>query len=124
MPKPERYFIGPNVRTKLQQLFDSTPGLTGGGGETIPTRLQNMQRPGGSGGGAGVVEAYFTGGWVKGATKQIVFLSNTATTASAINLIRSVPINAGGQTSRICTVTLRTVAGAAANSYVLLNTEC
>ena len=46
MPKPERYFIGPNVRTKLQQLFDSTPGLTGGGGETIPTRLQNMQRPG------------------------------------------------------------------------------
>jgi hypothetical protein len=61
---------------------------------------------------------------VKGATKQIRFASNTASTATAVNLIRSVPINAGGATSRICTVTLRTAAGAAANSYVLLNTEC
>ena len=100
---------------------DAMPTVFGDG--KIPTRFEDGPVRA-TGGGAGVVEAYFTGGWVKGATKQIVFLSNTATTASAINLIRSVPINAGGQTSRICTVTLRTVAGAAANSYVLLNTEC
>ena len=124
MARPERYFIGPGTRDKLRDIITRADGVpVSKTATTIPTRLQEVQRPG-SGGGAGVVEAYFTGGWVKGATKQIVFLSNTATTASAINLIRSVPINAGGQTSRICTVTLRTAAGAAAGSYVLLNTEC
>ena len=120
MASDDRFFIGPGLRDKLREVIRASDSARASRGGEIPTVLQNMTPPS----GGGVAEAYFTGGWVKGATKQIVFLANTATTATAINLIRSVPVNAGGQTARNCTVTLRTVAGASANSYVLLNTEC
>ena len=100
---------------------DAMSPVTGDG--KIPTRFEEgpvWAAPAAS----GVFEAYFTGGWVKGTTKPISFASNTATTAAAINLIRSVPISGSGATARICTVTLRSIAGATEPVYVLLNTEC
>jgi hypothetical protein len=107
MPKPERYFIGPNVRTKLQQLFDSTPGLDGGGATTIPTRLQNMQRPGGGGDSSIRIGAYSTAGtqWEKGTFKTVnlyevsngslvpKYNSGSPATASVLNLFVTIPPN-------------------------------
>jgi hypothetical protein len=99
---------------------DAMSPVTGDG--KIPTRFE--EGPAWATPASGVFEAYFTGGWVKGATKQISFASNTATTAAAINLIRSVPISGSGATARICTVTLRSIASTTGPAYVLLNTEC
>jgi hypothetical protein len=45
MARPERYFIGPTARAKLQEVFaahDGTPSGTGGPGS--PTRLQGYER--------------------------------------------------------------------------------
>ena len=97
---------------------DAMSLVTGDG--KIPTRFEDGPvRPTGGGGGGGV-EAYYTGGWVKGATKQIRFLASTATTASAVNLLRTVPI-ASGQTARWCLVCPRSTDS---TTYVLINTEC
>lgn len=51
MARPERYFIGPNVRSKLTDLFTRVDGMPvgGGQGEKIPVALQDMRRPGGGG---------------------------------------------------------------------------
>jgi hypothetical protein len=50
MARPERYFIGPNVRSKLTDVFARMDGISLGseGGGEIPVRLQDMRRPGGS----------------------------------------------------------------------------
>jgi hypothetical protein len=84
------------------------------------------------GGGGGIEEAYFTGGWLKGAVKQITFApdgqSTTQSTAQAINLIRSIPIDAGAQrTSRVCFVSIRSGqqdSGGEQPQYTLINAEC
>jgi hypothetical protein len=124
MPRPERYFIGPNTRDKLRDLMtraDGTPAPTPA--VSIPTRLQDVQRPGG--GGSGGVEAYFTGAWVKGQQKQITFLGSTSSTALAVNLLRTVPLVSTGATARYCIITKRSVSTTASQAtYTLLNTEC
>lgn len=112
------FLVGQGLREKLRGMvaaYDDKP--IGGHASTIQTRYERLQQPSGTG---TVVEAYYTGAWVKGATKQITFLANTAATATAINLIRSVPISTG-QTARLCTVCPRSVS---VPEYVLLNTEC
>jgi hypothetical protein len=115
------FLVGQGLREKLRGMVAAYDDKTiGGSASTIPTRHERLPQPS----GITVVEAYYTGGWNKGATKQIRFASDTASTSTAINLIRGVPINAGGQTSRICTVTVRTAADASGAEYVLLNTEC
>ena len=122
MAQPERYFIGPTVREKLTEVFARVGGMpAGSGGQTPGVFLQDIQRPPPPA-ASGIVEAYFTGGWVKGAVKQIRFASNTGTTSTAINLIRTVPV--GGPSPRICTVAQRTAPATSGESYVLLNTEC
>jgi hypothetical protein len=123
MAQPERYFIGPNVREKLTEVFTRVGAMpAGSGGQTPGVFLQDIQRPPPPA-ASGIVEAYFVGGWVKGTVKQIRFASNTAATSTAINLIRTVPVSSG-QTARICTVAQRTAPAVSGESYVLLNTEC
>lgn len=67
MARPERYFIGPNVRSKLTDVFARMDEISLGreGGGEIPVRLQDMRRPGGGGGGAtlSVRLGQFTGSW-------------------------------------------------------------
>ena len=46
MAQPERYFIGPNVREKLTEVFARVGGMPeGGGGGTPGAPLQDIQRP-------------------------------------------------------------------------------
>jgi hypothetical protein len=112
------FLVGQGLREKLRGMvaaYDDRP--IGGGAMTIPVRHERLNQPSNS---ASVIEAYFTGAWIKGATKQITFLGNTATTATAVNLIRTIPL-AVGQTARSCTVAARSVSSP---DYVLLNSEC
>lgn len=121
MASDDRFFIGPGLRDKLREVIRASDSARASRGGEIPTVLQSMTPPSG---GGGVVEAYFTGGWVKGQEKQITFAANTASAATAVNLIRTVPI-ASGQTSRICTVAPRTKpVNSTEAKYVLINTEC
>lgn len=80
---------------------------------------------GGGGGGGGVVEATFTGGWLKDAVKQITFVADTTNTARAINLLRSIPITNDGS-PRLAFVALRPSPPAPEgdDQYVLINAEC
>ena len=49
MAQPERYFIGPNVREKLTEVFTRVGGMAAGsGGQTPGVFLQDIQRPPGS----------------------------------------------------------------------------
>lgn len=93
-------------------------------GGSVPVRFDEPLTKISSGGG--VVEAFYTGGWPKGTEKQITFLSNTASTALAVNLLRSVPLVTGGvPTARTCTVSVRSVIPAGTSAaYVLVNSEC
>lgn len=78
MARPERYFIGPNVRSKLTDLFTRVDGMPvgSGGGEQIPVRLQDMQRPGG---GDAVRLGKTTAAWNKNTLATIsVWESGTA----------------------------------------------
>ena len=46
MAQPERYFIGPNVREKLTEVFSRVGGMpAGSGGQTPVMSLQDIQRP-------------------------------------------------------------------------------
>jgi hypothetical protein len=46
MAQPERYFIGPNVREKLTEVFSRVSGMAAGsGGQTPGVFLQDIQRP-------------------------------------------------------------------------------
>lgn len=81
-----------------------------------------LPRAPGGGGGGGISEAIFTGAWLKGAKKQVSFVSDTSRTAQAINLLRSIPTPSGA-TARTCLITLR-AGTAAAGEYVLVNAEC
>lgn len=49
MTRPERYFIGPGVRHKLESLLDraSSVPISGGGGAGIPTVMQSVPSGGG-----------------------------------------------------------------------------
>lgn len=120
----ERYLIGPGLRDKLREVITRVDGTPIGaqGGETVPVRLQTMMPRG----GGGVVEAFYTGGWQKGAEKQITFLSNTASTALAVNLLRTVPLVTGNvPTARLCTVSTRSFQPTGTSAtYVLVNSEC
>lgn len=71
MARPERYFIGPNVRSKLTDLFTRVDGMPigGGNGEKIPVALQDMRRPGGSGDPVRLGKTTAT--WTKGTTATI-----------------------------------------------------
>lgn len=73
------------------------------------------------GGGSGVAEAFYVGGWVKGEAKQITFTADTAATASAYNMIRTVAVPYTNSTARLCTVSLRSDGSGA---YILINSEC
>lgn len=100
--------------------------------EGIPVSVSGNSRPqrfedngGRSAPGAGVVEAFFTGGWPKNSNKQIRFLANTAATATAVNLLRSIPLGTSGATARNCTVSVRSIAVAAGEAtHLLVNSEC
>lgn len=49
MARPERYFIGPGVRDKIQDVITRVSGTPlGGVGGSVPTRLQDMPRASGS----------------------------------------------------------------------------
>ena len=77
--------------------------------------------------GMRVDEAFFVGAWVKGQEKQITFSANTQSTATAVNLIRSIPAvnGVGGVTlTRLCMVCQRTNPNATLRTYLLLNSEC
>jgi hypothetical protein len=95
MAADERYFIGPGLRSKLREVItrvDGLPAGSGGGGD-IPTRLQTMQQPGGSGGVFRICT--YTGAWAIDGLKTVTFKNQTTTpnTASAINLFLSLPDN-------------------------------
>ncbi len=74
------------------------------------------------GGGSSVDEATFTGAWTKGAKKSITFAADTARTALAVNLFRSIPI-ASDFGTRMCLVSPRSTTDAN-GEYVLVNAEC
>jgi hypothetical protein len=47
MKSPDRYLIGPGLRTKLREVITRVDGMPdGGGADTIPVRLQDMPRGG------------------------------------------------------------------------------
>ncbi len=74
------------------------------------------------GGGGSIDEATFTGAWTKGATKSVTFTADTARTAAAVNLFRSIPI-ASDFGTRKCLVAPSS--GTDPNiQYVLVNAEC
>jgi len=46
MARPERYFVGPNMRDQLRDVVTRVAGTPiGGGNADIPTRLQELPRP-------------------------------------------------------------------------------
>jgi hypothetical protein len=90
-----------------------------------PSILPRASGGGGGGGGGGVDEAFFVGAWVKGQSKQITFIANTAATAAAFNMIRTIPISYSGATARLCTVSVRSLPNENGQlDYVLINSEC
>ena len=73
------------------------------------------------GGGGAIIEAFYAGGWAKGASKQITFTSDTMATALAYNMIRTVAVPYTSATARLCTVAPRSDGSGA---YILINSEC
>jgi hypothetical protein len=74
---------------------------------------------GAGGGGTSVRTAYFYGGWLNGATKQIRFASNSAETASCTNYFQNLtPATGSGQNPRFCLVTPDDTGG---TGYTLVN---
>lgn len=105
------------IKSTIQKV-DSMPASFGDG--LIPRRHE--ERLSGRGGTA-IYEATFSGGWVKGAPKQIRFSANTNTTSFAINLFRSIPYLDGSD--RACIVAKRESALQQGGvEYVLVNAEC
>lgn len=91
MSQPDRYFIGPGLRVKLRQTIDKVDGMTiGGGGPTIPTRLQSMPQPGGS----PLRICTFTGAWSVNGSKTVT-LRGATTTFSAVNLFSNITVDCG-----------------------------
>jgi hypothetical protein len=89
--------------------------------ETSRRGRNPSQLPRAPGGGGAVVEAFYVGGWVKGASKQVTFTSDTMVTALAYNMIRTVAVPYTNSTARLCTVSLRSDGSGA---YILINSEC
>ena len=124
MSRPERYFIGPNVRDAIRDTIlrvGGTPLSEGDG--SIPTRLQDIPRPAGS--GTQVIKAYFWGAWVGGGIKEIAWTSefNAPTVARAKNLFNQDILyqHVDFQQARVCFVIPEAGDG---YEYVLLNAEC
>ena len=73
MARPERYFIGPRIKNKLEGLFseNESPGKLGE--DEIPLRLQAMARRGGGGGSSISIGSYNTNGtqWEKGQSVSV-----------------------------------------------------
>lgn len=87
-------------RPRNPSTLPRSPGSSGGGGD-----------------GGGVRQATFSGGWPKHAKKQVVFASDTLSTASATNFLRSIPASSG---YRVCYVAQSEVDS---GEYVLINAE-
>ena len=78
-----------------------------------------LPRAPGGGSGGGIRMARFVGGWPKGESKQVVFSSDTLSTANATNFLRSIP-HLNSAAYRTCFVyPSETEAG----TYVLINAE-
>jgi hypothetical protein len=111
MARPERYFIGPRIKNKLEGLFaeNESPGKLGEGG--IPLRLQTMARRGG-GGSPIKIGSYNTNGmqWEKGSSFSVHeyeiqaeengshtlvprFNNSVPVTVSVLNLFVTIPPN-------------------------------
>lgn len=85
MARPERYFIGPNVRSKLTDLFTRVDGMPvgGGQGEKIPVALQDMRRPSH---GTSIRAGTFTGAWNVGASKVVTLTAEPTATVTVTNI--------------------------------------
>ena len=82
MAQPERYFIGPNVREKLTEVFTRVGGMAAGsGGQTPGTWLQDIQRPPNL-----IRAATFTGTWSIGTTNTVTFKYEPTATQTVTNL--------------------------------------
>lgn len=84
MAQPERYFIGPNVREKLTEVFARVGGMpAGGGGHTPVMSLQDIQRPPNQ---MNLRAATFTGSWAIGTTNTVTFKYEPTATQTVTNL--------------------------------------
>ena len=95
--------------------------------ETDVSQPNPSRLPRAPGSGPNVDEAFFVGAWVKGGEKQITFSANTQSTATAVNLIRSIPAangTNGVSLTRQCLVIKRRNPTATPGTYILLNSEC
>lgn len=84
MARPERYFIGPGVKDKLQDVIYRVSGTPlGSGGGSVPTRLQGMQGPPAV---TSIRAGTFTGSWNIGSTKAVTFTTSPTATVSVTNI--------------------------------------
>ncbi len=89
MAQPERYFIGPNVREKLTEVFARVGGMpAGSGGQTPVMSLQDIQRPPTQ----SLRAATFTGSWAIGTTNTVTFKYEPTATQTVTNLTMLAPI--------------------------------
>lgn len=99
MAQPERYFIGPNVREKLTEVFTRVGGMAAGsGGQTPGTWLQDIQRPP----GGALRAATFTGSWSIGTTNTVTFKYEPTATMTVTNL--TWPLGGCSQSETDCIV--------------------
>ena len=99
MAQPERYFIGPNVREKLTEVFTRVGGMAAGsGGQTPGTWLQDIQRPPGQ----AIRAATFTGSWAIGTTNTVTFKYEPTATMTVTNL--TWPLGGCSQSETDCIV--------------------
>lgn len=88
MARTEKYYIGPALLGDIRRVVGRVDGEPYGSEVArIATRLQDMPRPGGGGGGFRICT--FEGAWPIGTQKTIQF-RGTTNTVSATNLFASV----------------------------------
>lgn len=86
MNNSERYFIGPNVRSKITDLFTRVDGVPIGseGGSRIPVALQDMRMPSP---GTSIRAGTFTGAWNIGSSKVVTFSNEPTATVTVTNIV-------------------------------------
>ena len=83
MSRTEKYFIGPQLLGDIRRVVGRVDADPIGSEVTrIPTRLQDMSRPPGSG---AFRLATFTGTWSIDTTHVVTFLNGATATATAVN---------------------------------------